>query len=253
MGDDVKQPVCDEQKQKFLAEANKANAEAQKARQETELLRLGAEHEAVRLKDAHIDLQRAEIKLAEDMASNKYHRIYHFTDDVNEESVKRCMNQLDIWHRTSEKGSDITVVFTSPGGSIIQGMALFDYLMGLRRDGHKLITVALGYAASMAGILLQAGESRVMGRESWLLIHEASFVALGKLSEVEDTVGWIKRIGKRVVDIFATRAAAALHGGEASKQEVARMKKFIEKNWSRKDWWLSSDDCKKHGFVDEVR
>ena len=91
----------------------------------------------------------------------------------------------------------------------------------------------------MAGILLQAGTTRAMGSEAWLLIHEISFSAVGKIGEVEDTTEWVKRICKRVVKIFADR----------SKLSAAQ----IEKRWKRQDWWISSDDCLKWGLVDEVR
>jgi len=72
-------------------------------------------------------------------------------------------------------------------------MALYDYVRGLRRQGHHVTTSSLGYAASMAGILLQVGDKRIMGAESWLLIHEGSFGAVGSVGQVEDTVEWSRR------------------------------------------------------------
>jgi ATP-dependent protease ClpP protease subunit len=93
-------------------------------------------------------------------------------------------------------------------------------------------------AASMAGILLQAGDERVMGKETWVLLHEASFLAAGKIGEVDDTVEWVKKVQKRILAIFAGRS------------NLSRSQ--IERRWKRKDWWLSSTDCLKHGFVDKV-
>ena len=46
---------------------------------------------------------------------------------------------------------------------VIAGLALYDFIQTLRRKGHKVTTVSYGMAASMAGILLQAGDVRVMG------------------------------------------------------------------------------------------
>ena len=60
----------------------------------------------------------------------------------------------------------------------------------------------------MAGILLQAGDIRIMGAESWLMIHEISFGASGKIGEIEDTVEWVKKIQERVVKIFAVDRGA---------------------------------------------
>ena len=172
------------------------------------------------------------------LAGDTYHRVYQFSSEVTSSSVASCIDKLSRWARM-EPGCDIEVIFNSPGGAVVPGMALFDYLVDLRHKGHKLTTVALGHAASMAGILLQAGTHRVMGPESWLLIHEISFMAIGKIGEVEDTTDWAKRICERVVQIFAER----------SKMDATE----IELRWKRKDWWLSSDECLGLGLVDEVR
>jgi ATP-dependent protease ClpP protease subunit len=94
-------------------------------------------------------------------------------------------------------------------------------------------------AASMAGILLQAGHQRIMGRESWLMIHEASFSASGKTGDVEDTVEWVKAMQERILNIFATRSKMT--------------KSALKRKWTRKNWWISSDEALKLGFVDEIR
>jgi ATP-dependent Clp endopeptidase proteolytic subunit ClpP len=147
------------------------------------------------------------------------------------------MRRLAIWHRL-EPGSDIEIIFTSPGGDVISGLALFDYIQELRASGHKVTTKAQGYAASMASILLQAGDVRVMNAEAWLLIHEASFGAGGKLGEVEDTVEWVKKVSKRIKDIYAKRSSLTAPQ--------------IEQRWRRKDWWIDADEALKLGFCDEI-
>ena len=73
-------------------------------------------------------------------------------------------------------------------------MDLFDYIQELRRDGHYVTTSARGMAASMAGILLQAGGHRVMGREAQVLIREVSSFAIRKVGEIEDEVTLLKSL-----------------------------------------------------------
>lgn len=211
-------------KRKLMAEAAKAEAEAQIARAQ-----------AVASEIQMRDLRRKE---AEILANNKYHHVYAFNDAVAENSVGACISQLNVWSR-NDPGCDIEVIFNSPGGSVTQGMALYDYLQTLRRKGHRITTVAMGMAASMAGILLQAGDVRAIGAESYVLIHEISTGAIGKIGEIEDTVTFVKMIQKRVLDIFAARSC----------KTVA----YFAKHWLRKDWWLSSDECLKLGIVDEIR
>jgi ATP-dependent protease ClpP protease subunit len=98
----------------------------------------------------------------------------------------------------------------------------------------------------MAGVLLQAGSERVMGREAWMLIHEASFLAMGKMGEVTDTVEWVKRLCERITNIFADKAATKT--GKSPKA----IKAFIKKNWTRKDWWISAEEALEYGFCDRV-
>jgi ATP-dependent Clp protease protease subunit len=147
------------------------------------------------------------------------------------------MERLAYWSRT-EPGCAIELIFTSPGGSVIDGMALFDFIQQLRRAGHFITTRALGWAASMAGILLQAGDKRVMAKESYVLIHEISTGAVGKIGEIEDEVKFVKKIQGRILDIFAARANV--------KRE------YFAKHWKRQDWWLDSDEALKIGIIDEV-
>ena len=171
------------------------------------------------------------------LADNRFHHVYTFTEPVAGNSVGKCMTQLDVWKRI-DPSCEITIVFNSPGGSVIDGMALFDYILQLRDAGHKVTTRAMGYAASMAGILLQAGTVRQMGREAYVLIHEISTVTGGTMGQIEDEVTFLKMIQKRIIDIFASRS------------KIGREK--IERGWKRKDWWLDSTEAMKLGFVDEV-
>lgn len=148
------------------------------------------------------------------------------------------MSKLTQWHRLDPK-CDMEVIFSSPGGSIIDGFELFDFLQEMRAQGHKVITGSLGMAASMAGILLQAGTHRWIGHQAWMMIHRAAFGAIGKTYEIEDEVKLVKRIEERCIDIFVSRS-------KLSKQKIKR-------NWDRKDWWIDADECLESGLVDEIR
>jgi ATP-dependent Clp endopeptidase proteolytic subunit ClpP len=227
-----------EEKQLFLAQAAQAKAEA-----------LKAEHEAEghKFQTANIRLQYEENKRVTDtvLAGDSYHHVYRFQQEVDELSTSVCMSTLARWARMDPK-CDMEIIFNSPGGSSIHGLALYDFLKDLTRKGHFIRTKSQGIAASMAGVLLQAGTVRVMGRESWLLIHEASFGVGGKIGSVDDTVEWVRKMCDRMLDIFSERAAEATH------KPVKSVKAFIKKSWTRKDFWVSSDEALKYGFIDEI-
>ena len=215
------------------AEAALALAEARKAAAEAEIVENNLRGELIRVN-----------KLVEDEearhATDENNHVYRFEGSVSGESVTKCMAKLTQWHRQDPECT-IEVIFSSPGGSIFDGMKLFDFIVELGNAGHKTITGGIGMAASMAGILVQAGQHRYVTRENWFLIHRAAFGAMGSTYQVEDTVELIKRIEKRIIEIFTSRS-----GG---KLTAAR----IKRNWERKDWWLSSDECLELGLVDEVR
>lgn len=239
--------------EKFRAEAKKLEIEAKLAeqRQKAELLHAATLQRMVD-DEAYIrNLSRLQAERTWQIEQSKdvYHHIYRFNSVVGESSVKNCMDNLLLWHRT-EPGCDIEIIFSSPGGSVIDGLVLFDFIGELRDHGHRVTTSTYGMAASMAGILLQAGDKRIMHKEAWLLIHEISFGTGGSMGTVEDTVEWLKGIQDRILDIFAARCAQAKKNGTATKPLT---KGQLEKGWRRKDWWISSDNALTLGLVDEVR
>ena len=252
MPEEIETPAL---KAKLEAEAEhyRASAEfnrAQVRRVEHEVTEARAD---VRIKESQaraqeIDLEREELKFLKEKAANSFHHIYPFGSDVSQSSVNSCINQLTEWMRLDPE-CDIEIVFNSPGGSVIHGMALWDFIQTVRSKGHKVTTSTIGYAASMAGILLQAGDVRVMGKESWLMIHEASFGAGGKIGEVEDTVEWVKRVCARIVDIFVDRCK---HADSTTATKRLTKSKFVS-SWRRKDWWISSEEALEYGLIDEIR
>lgn len=221
----------EEERAYFAALARKASAEADAAECEAAAARLVLE-----------DTQRKTDRLRWADAYND--RVFRFTKQVNEQSVNECMVALGAWHRENPE-CEIEILFDSPGGSVVDGMHLFDYIIDLRDTGHKIDTRTRGMAASMAGILLQAGEKRIMGPQASLMLHEASFGAQGKMGDVEDTVEWVKQVQERILDIFAARCSATDAPKKLSKTQ-------LRNRWRRKNWWLSASDALAYGLVDEI-
>lgn len=217
--------------QKTLAEVKKIEAEIRKIEADAQT----AENYA-RLRKIEADKKEQEWR--REKADDKENMIYRYNTIVDKTYVNDCMHTLTQWSRR-HPGCDIEIVFSSGGGSIVDGFVLFDFIQELRGRGHKVITGSLGMAASMAGILLQAGDHRWMGHQAWMMIHRAAFGVIGKTFEIEDHTAWIKRIEDRILDIFEKRS------------KLTRLK--IKRNWDRKDWWISSDDALELGLVDEIR
>lgn len=253
MSEDCQDCVCSAPANDELAE-RKRELEVKKL--EAEVARIDVEGEIRRREvndeKALLELERARVELARTELDHDYAKrqhadlvskasqaaIYTFYGPVTKDSVARCMEELGNWARR-EPGCNITLIFNSPGGSIIDGLALFDFIQELRVKGHYIETVALGMAASMGGILLQAGDKRVVGKNAMVLIHEASMGTGGKTSEIEDEVAFVKRLQEKLLDILAERSTMT--------------KTSIKRKWMRKDWWLDSEESIKLGFADEIR
>lgn len=225
-----------EEKQKWAAEAEAAQAEAELHKAETR-------EKLARAQEAEISLRSKKRQEQDELAKDSHHYVYVFDDAVREESVKKCINQLNQWTR-QKKACKIEIQINSPGGSVIDGFALIDYITDLRAKGHTIDIVALGVAASMAGVLLQSATKRIIGQNAFLLIHEAQFGAIGTFGKIEDQVKFVELMHDKILTLFASRATPI---------NPKTTKALIKRKWSRKDWWMNAEDALKFGFVDEVR
>ena len=216
---------------KYGAEADRATAEANKSQAEAELNQL-----AVELTTFDLESKR---RMEESvLALDEFHHVFRFHAPVTDSSVEKIMDRFTHWHRISDEPLNVKLQIYSPGGGIVSGNALFDFLQEWKGYGHHLTTVSRGYAASMGGIILQAGHVRQMGKESWMLIHEGSGGAQGSVGEIEDTVEWHKKMVKRFAEILAERSTMTV--------------KQIERKWHRTDWWLDAQEALDLKLIDEI-
>jgi ATP-dependent Clp endopeptidase proteolytic subunit ClpP len=197
---------------------------------------------AAETRKALTDAAKAEVELGEACRRDQDARaeagrtlVYTFYAEVGEDSVRTAMQTLATWSRR-DPGAPITLVLNSPGGRVLDGLALYDFLLRLRGQGHRLRVEVLGRAASMGGILMQAGDERVIGPNAFLLIHEVSGGAEGRSSELGDRVEFYGLMEKRLLAILAERSSLT--------------ERQIKARWQRKDWWLSADEAVALGFAD---
>jgi len=207
-------------------------AELERRKLEVEIAKLEAEADTARIMATA--RTRSE---ANTLSSDDEHHVYQFIGVVNSGSVQYCVQSLTQWARR-DPGCDITIIFNSPGGSVIEGLALYDCISELKAKGHTFTTMARGYAASMGGILLQAGDKRIVGPNAHILIHEVSSGAIGKTSEIKDELAFIERLQARCVAILAEKSTLTVQQ--------------IKRRWTKTDWWLDADEAVSLGFADEI-
>ena len=131
---------------------------------------------------------------------------------------------------------DINLYINSPGGSVTAGLAIYDTMQFVTCD---VSTYCVGIAASMGAVLLAAGTKgkRFALPNSDIMIHQVSGGAQGTASDVERTVEWMFKMKRRLIHILAQ------HSGKTEEQV---------KIDSDRDYWMSAEEAKAYGLVDEV-
>ncbi len=141
-----------------------------------------------------------------------------------------------LYLESSDPSKDIQIYINSPGGSVHAGLGIYDTMQYI---GSDVATICTGMAASMAAILLAAGTKgkRSGLKHSRMMIHQPMGGAQGPVSDIEITVREIQKLKKELYDIIA------YHTGKTYNQ--------VEKD-SDRDFWMTSDEAKKYGMIDEV-
>lgn len=131
---------------------------------------------------------------------------------------------------------DINLYINSPGGSVTAGLAIYDTMQFVTCD---VATYCVGVAASMGAVLLTAGTKgkRYALPNSDIMIHQVSGGAQGTASDVERTVEYMFRLKKRLIKIMA-------HHTGKSEERI--------KEDSDRDYWITAEEAKEYGLVDEV-
>lgn len=162
-------------------------------------------------------------------------RIVFLGEDVNEHTANIVVAQLiHLAYEDSKK--DIKLYINSPGGSVYDGLAIYDTIQYIAPDVQ---TIGIGLQASMGAFLLSSGTKgkRFALPSSRMMIHQPSSGTHGKITDQEITLKEGIFLKKRLNTILAKNTGQPL-----SK---------IEKDADR-DFWMSGDEAVKYGLIDEV-
>ena len=162
-------------------------------------------------------------------------RIIFLGDPINDYVANVIQAQLLFLESTDAK-RDIQIYLNSPGGSVYAGLGIYDTMQYI---GPDVATICTGMAASMAAVLLCAGQKgkRTGLKHSRVMIHQPMGGAEGQASDIEITAREIQKLKKELYDIIS------LHSGQPFKK--------VEKDGDR-DYWMMADEAKEYGMIDEV-
>jgi len=162
-------------------------------------------------------------------------RIIFMGVPVNDYVANVIQAQL-LFLDSADPKRDIQMYINSPGGSVIDGLGIYDTMQYVNPD---VATICTGLAASMGAVLLAAGTKgkRTCLKHSRVMIHQPSGGMQGQFSDMEISYQLIKTMKKELYEILAYH----------TEQPYEK----IEQDCDR-DNWMVANEAKEYGLVDEV-
>ena len=152
-------------------------------------------------------------------------RIVFLGEEVNATTASLVVAQL-LYLEAQDPDKDIQLYINSPGGSVTDGMAIYD-------------TICIGMAASMGAFLLSSGAKgkRIALPNAEIMIHQPSAGTKGKVTDMEIDVEHFLRIKKNLNEILANNT-----GKTAEEIKAA----------SERDHWMTAQEALDFGLIDKI-
>ncbi len=162
-------------------------------------------------------------------------RIIFLGTGINDQVANIVQAQL-LFLASTDAARDIQIYINSPGGSVYAGLGIYDTMQFIKPD---VATICTGMAASMAAVLLCAGEK---GKRSGLthsrvMIHQPLGGAQGQASDIEITAREIITLKEELYKIIAK------HSGQTYEKVY---------DDSDRDYWMKADKALEYGMIDEI-
>ena len=162
-------------------------------------------------------------------------RIIFMGEGINDYVANIVTAQL-LFLESTDRSRDIQMYINSPGGSVYAGLGIYDTMQFI---GPDVSTICTGMAASMGAVLMCAGVKgkRTALKHSRIMMHQPSGAIGGQASDIAITVAEIKKLKRELYEIIGN------HSGKTAEQVAVD---------SDRDFWMSAQEAKEYGLVDEV-
>ncbi len=162
-------------------------------------------------------------------------RIVFLGDEVNSTTAGLVVAQI-LFLEAEDPDKDIHFYIDSPGGSVTDGMAIYDTMQYVKCD---VSTICIGMAASMGAFLLAGGAKgkRMILPNAEVMIHQPSGGTQGQATEIQIAAEHILRTKKKLNEILA----------ENTGNPVEKVAEDTER-----DNWLTAEEALEYGLVDKI-
>lgn len=191
----------------------------------------------LKAKQITLEIQAMERMAAISTSTPDHTGRFTFVGPVSENSVHAKIRDMESFARRYP-GADIHILMNSMGGHVWDGFALIDYIQQLQAEGHKVTITGIGVVASMAGIIMQAADVRVLTQRAWFHAHELSSMVAGSVTSQEDNLKLVKAMQQQAADLLCGK----------SNLTPAKLKSL----WTRKEAYMGADEALKLGLIDRI-
>jgi ATP-dependent Clp protease protease subunit len=162
-------------------------------------------------------------------------RIIILSEEVNQVTASLITAQL-LFLEAEDPDKDIQFYINSPGGSVSDGLMIFDTMMHIKPDVQ---TICMGMSASMGAFLLAAGAKgkRYILPNAEVMIHQPSSGTQGQATDIQIAAKHIQKTKERLNSLMS----------EMTGQKM----ETIERDMDR-DNWMSAEEAVKYGIVDQI-
>ncbi len=162
-------------------------------------------------------------------------RIIFLGEEVNEHTANIIVAQL-LHLAYEDPKKDISLYINSPGGSVTDGLAIYDTMQFIAPD---VATYGIGLQASMGAFLLSSGAKgkRHLLPNARVMIHQPSSGTQGMITDQEIRLKESVRLKELLTNIMAKNTG----------QKATKVKADMER-----DFWMDADEAVKYGLVDKV-
>ena len=185
-----------------------------------------------------IELAQAEMDHAKELARHAGN--FYLVGDITLESAAELVREMDTWVTAFREDYDtISLVINSEGGELAAGLFIHDALRAYSAIGLKVVTGVRGEACSMAAVVLQAGDCRMVGAASRIMLHQVSSGGAGSTREIRDQVEHLEDTDLALADLFAKRS------GKFTAE-------WLEAEIRHRDRWFTPAQALEAGLVDHI-
>ena len=162
-------------------------------------------------------------------------RIIFLGGPINDEVANLVIAQM-LFLQSEDPKKEISLYINSPGGVVTAGLAIIDTM---RHIQPPVSTVCVGMAASMAAVMLAAGEKgkRFILPNAEVMIHQPSGGAEGQAADIEITAKQILKLRERLNKILA----------DATGQTLKKIEGDVDR-----DFFMTAEESVKYGIVDKI-